>query len=432
MQVSIEASEGLNRQLKISVPAKDFNNAMNQEVRKYSKTHRMQGFRPGHVPVSVIKRTFGSAILEETVRNVINATLYPAIQQAQITNLANSAPRFVKYETVPKNGECDFVYVAEVEVLPDVNFDVKPLEEVELKKISSEVTDANVDRMIDTLREQQGKWNVVDREANNHDLVSVSFEGFKDGQPVPNTKIEGNAFRIFNANFLPGFAENFLGKKAGDEFEFNYKYPETYSVADLANQEILFKAKVTEVKELVLPEIDEAFIKNLGIDGGVDDLKAEVKKNMLRQLDQSVNDRNLSSIFNTLVDTYGSFELPQRLYAQAIDATLRRYKLDPEKATKEHKDAVANIVSSNLKRDIIVSQLAIKYDIHLDNARVDKYIDDISTLYENSAEYVATIKKNSSQMSHVRDLCFSYQVADFLFSKCKVTEEHKDFYEIVR
>jgi trigger factor len=426
MQVSIEASEGLNRQLKVTIPAADYQNAEKAQIREYSKHRRFPGFRPGHVPDARIVKEYGNEIKQHVIQTLINSSVFASVQQAKIENLANSYPRI---SNVQDNGSAsDLVYTVDVEVNPEISFD-KDLSEVEVTRVVSKVTDEDLDKMIDTLRNQQVKWNEVQRAAAKGDLVNVDFEGFIDGVAFEHGAAKGYAIKLGDNRMIPGFEDQIVGHSANDEFDINVTFPAEYQNKDLAGKAVTFKAKVNKVSEPVLPELNEDFIKMLGVTGGVDELKAEVRKNMERELEMSVEGVNANEVFAKLLENYGNVELPPFLLKETAQAVKSRAQQNKRGEMPE--EVATAQATTEIKNSLIVDKLCAKFDLKMDPTRVDKYIDAISAAYENSEEYKKAIKGNKQQMMSISQRCFVQQIVDFVLSKAKVTDKESNFFELV-
>ncbi len=429
MQVSIEASEGFNRQLKVTIPAEDYKKMRQKEIVMISKNRRFPGFRSGHVPTNVIEREYGAEIAERTINDLINGSIINAISQSKIEN--------VSYESLPvvsnitDNGPAqDLTYTLEIEVNPEVNVD-KDLSTIEIEKVKGVVSDADIDKMLLNLRKQAGKWKEgTDATCDQDDMVNISFEGSIDGVAFEGGKSDNTNVIIGAGRFIPGFEDQLKGHKAGDSFDINVTFPENYHNKDLAGKAAVFKAVVNKVSTLELPELNEEFFKIYSPDTpDLESFTKEVRKNMEREIEITTMTQNISTAFDKLYDEFSAgFDLPQRLLKKNEDDIKERYTKSGRPAPAD--DKIKEAATRNLKFQYIVGAFIKKHNITLDEKRVDAYIDTIASAYDSSEEYKKAVKNNREQFSKFADRAFEGQIADFIFSNAKTTEVEKSFTEL--
>lgn len=423
MQVSIEASEGLNRQIKVVVPAEDYKKAEQAQVRNVSKNKRFPGFRPGHVPQNVVMQSYGDVIHSETINSMINATMFAAVHQAGINNMTNTYPEISKIED---NGSAqDFSYVFSIEVKPEINVS-DDLKDVKVTKTVAEIEEADVDRMIETLRKQQGKWiEVAQAEAQQGNRCDIAFEGFIDGEAMEHGKADNYSVVIGDKNMVPGFEDQLVGHKAGDEFEINVTFPENYLTKEIAGKNAVFKTKVNKVFELQLPEVNDDFVKLFGMNSDLASFRDAVRKNMVSNLENNLEAINSQAAIEALVATYGNVELPSRMVKQTVEAIQKQNK----NVLKEKAEELANL---DVKKSLVFEAVVEKFKIKLDPAQVDAYIERLASAYEDSKEYVEAVKKDQRAYNNIINRCFFVQVANFVFSKAEVEEKKQGFYDVVK
>lgn len=428
MQVSIEASEGLNRQLKVTIPSEDYKKARQKEFVMISRNRKFPGFRSGHVPANIIERDYGAEIAERTLSSLINKSVYPALVQSKISNIEGDSVPVVA--NITNNGpEQDLVYTLEFEVKPEVNLD-KDLATVSVDKIEGEIGDADMDQMITNLRRQSGKWvENAEKTAAKDDRVEIAFEGFIDGNTFEGGKSEGYPLILGSGVMIPGFEDQIIGHKAGDEFEINVTFPENYGNKELAGKAAVFKSKLNKVFENQLPELDEKFFSFYSETAKtIDDFRAEVRKNMERELSKIVNDTNVRAVLEKLVSEFGGFDVPSRLVAQHVVDTKKDYE-------KRKRPAPADsVIEDSIKRGLttryVVDAFITKYGIKLDQKAVESYIDMIASAYDSSEEYKKAVMNNKEMYSKLADLSFQKQIADFFFEHANPTVIKKTFTEL--
>jgi trigger factor len=421
MQVSVESSEGLERKIKVVIPAEEYKNTYYKVVRKIGKTNRIPGFRKGKVPDDVVIKQFGYQVKDESVNELISKSMYQALNEAKIENLADSMPLIENIEDTGISN--DFAYTFSVEVYPVVDLS-EGVDTVEFKKVVGQITDEDINKMIDTLCRQQGSWEASEAEIAKENLVRIDFEGFKDGQSIEKTKAQNYPIIIGSSRMIPGFEDQLLGHKVNDEFEFNITFPADYHAADLAGQEVLFKVKVNEVMLRKPAELNDELVKSFGVEGGVDAFRADVKKNMERELNQVVFRENSDEVISKLIAKYGNIELPSREVENMFN-NIKKNQQDADEA--KLKESCANMI----KQKIIIGAVCRKYNITPSEERVNAFIDSIASAYDQADEFKKALAKNPEQLNNIRNRAMFEQIVDEVLAKGKVTEENKSFYELV-
>jgi len=421
MQVSVESSEGLERKIKVVIPAEEYKNTYYKVVRKIGKTNRIPGFRKGKVPDDVVIKQFGYQVKDESVNELISKSMYQALNEAKIENLADSMPLIENIEDTGISN--DFAYTFSVEVYPVVDLS-EGVDTVEFKKVVGQITDEDINKMIDTLCRQQGSWEASEAEIAKENLVRIDFEGFKDGQSIEKTKAQNYPIIVGSNRMIPGFEDQLLGHKVNDEFEFNITFPADYHAADLAGQEVLFKVKVNEVMLRKPAELNDELVKSFGVEGGVDAFRADVKKNMERELNQVVFRENSDEVISKLIAKYGNIELPSREVENMFN-NIKKNQQDADEA--KLKESCANMI----KQKIIIGAVCRKYNITPSEERVNAFIDSIASAYDQADEFKKALAKNPEQLNNIRNRAMFEQIVDEVLAKGKVTEENKSFYELV-
>lgn len=429
MQASIEASEGFNRKIKVVVPAAEFKKAHRSTVNKFNKNRRIPGFRPGKAPESVILQNYGYDIYNEVTNNLINSTLAQALEQCELKDLANSMP--VISDVKPASEDSDFEYVAEFEVAAKISFEDKKVSDVEFTKINGEITDADVDQMIEVLRKQQGKWEDAGEAAcGEGDLATVNFEGFIDGVAFEGGKADNYGIVIGQTPMIPGFVDQIKGHKANDEFDINVTFPEQYK-AELAGKPAVFKCKVVKVSKLALPEIDATFLANLGAENkSIEEFKDEVRKNMQRELEMNVDSANEAEVFEKLFENFAKdLELPPRQVAEVADgikkqAAERKQTISDEVATENAK--------TQIKSSMIFGSILEELKVEVAPNAIEEYVGRIASAYEASEEFKKAILKDQQQVQKLYHKCLVNAFTNKCFEVGKTNETTKSFYEVVK
>ncbi|MDF2179595.1 trigger factor [Aliiglaciecola sp. CAU 1673] len=429
MQVSVETTQGLERRLTITVPAEKVDTAVKSRLQQLAKTQRINGFRPGKVPVAVIQKRYGQAVRQEIAGEVMQRNFYEAIIKEKLNPAG--MPSFEMKKDV--DGE-DLQFVASFEVYPEV--ELKSLDKIAIDKPVVEISDKDLDNMMETLRKQHASWKEVKRKAKKNDRVTIDFVGTIDGEEFEGGKAENFQLEMGKGRMIPGFEEPIVGKKTGEEVVVDVTFPEDYHAEKLKGKAAQFAVKINKVEELELPEVNEEFVKLFGIeDGSVDALRAEVRKNMQRELDQALKNQVKEQVIKGLLDS-NPIDLPKALVDQEIEA-LRQQALQRFGGQQKGQmpQLPGELFEENARRRVSVGLLlgeVIKQnELKPDQAKVDALIETTASAYEDPAEVVAYYKGNKELMSQMQNVALEDQAVDWLLSNAKVKEVKKAFDEIM-
>jgi len=430
MQVSVEANEGLERRLTITVPADSVDSAVKTRLQQLAKTQRINGFRPGKVPISVIKKRFGLQVRQEIASEVMQRNFYEAITQEKLNPAGMPA-----FEMKTDQDGKDLEFVAAFEIYPQI--ELKELDQIEVEKAVVEITDENLASMLETLRKQHATWVDADREVAEEDRVTIDFVGSVDGEEFEGGKAEDFALEMGKSRMIPGFEEPMIGKKAGEEFTIQVTFPEDYHAEQLKGKEAHFAIVLKKVEVQELPELNEEFAKVFGIeDGDLDKLKGEVKRNMQRELDQALKTKLKEQVIEGLVEK-NPVDLPAALVKQEIDA-LRQQSLErfgQQGSQANLPELPDDLFEENARRRVsvglLLGQVINQKDIKADSAHVEKMIATSASAYEDPQEVIEYYKSNQELMTQMENLAVEDQAIENLLKDAKVSEVVKDFDDIM-
>ncbi|MBV1786578.1 trigger factor [Marinobacterium sp. D7] len=431
MQVSVETTSGLERQMTITVPAERIDQDVDKQVMQQARTRRMDGFRPGKVPPKVIKRMYGDAIRYDVLNRVVQESFYKAVQQEELKP-AGGPSIDLKND---KEGE-DLQFVATFEVYPQI--ELADFSSVEISKQSAEIKDADLDQMIETLRKQQSSWAVVERAAEDGDRVKIDFEGFIDGEAFEGGKAEGHDLVLGSNSMIPGFESGLVGVKAGDEVELDVTFPEQYHAENLKGKPAKFKVKVQNVSASELPELNAEFFAKFGIEETeLDGFRAEVRKNMERELKHSLKTKLKEQVFNKLVEL-NAIDVPAALVDDEID-NLRRQavqqfggpnsQIDPNTLPKEmfQEQAKRRVTVGLLVQEVIKAN-----EIKVDDARVQETIAEMAETYQEPQQVIEWYNGNEQILNQIKSMVLEDQVVDQLVASAKVSETEVSYEEAIK
>jgi trigger factor len=430
MQVSVEATQGLERTLTITVDADVFDKEYDGRIRQLSKTQRVDGFRPGKVPASVIAKRFGGAVEHEVAGEVMQRNFFEAVV-AEKLNPAG-APQVAPLPR--KKGEA-FVFTAKFEVYPEVA--LAPLEELAVEKETAEVTDADLDKMITTLRKQHAEWNAVEREAAKDDQVSLDFEGSIDGEVFEGGKAENFQIVLGSGRMIPGFEDGILGHKADEEFTIDVNFPEEYHAENLKGKAAQFAIKLTKVEEQVLPEVTPEFVKKFGVETGeLETLKTDVKQNMVRELNQALKTAAKDKVLSALVEA-NEVEVPKALVESEVEVlrkqAVERYsqQMDPKNMPELPAELFSEQAEKRVKVGLVLGEVIKANGLKVDQDKVTALIESAASAYEDPAEVIAYYKNNKEMMQNIENVALEEQAIDFILERATVTEVNKSFDEVM-
>jgi trigger factor len=332
MQVSLEKSEGLERRIKVQVPAERVERETEDRLKSLSKRAKIDGFRPGKVPLKVVKQRFGEQVRSEVVTDLLQSTFNEALAQQKLNPAGG--PRIDSLDAEPGK---DMRFTAVFEVYPEIK--LKGVDGIKIERPVAEVGKEDIDGMVDNLRHQRASWEAVERAAKDGDRVLIDFEGAVDGAPFPGGKGERVPVVLGEKRMLPDFEKGLVGIKTDESREFGVKFPEDYHAKELAGKQASFKVKAHSVEGQVLPVLDDAFCKTFGIaEGGVEKLRSEVADNMRRELDETIRRKLKDQALDELLKA-NALDLPKALVDDEIerlrqDALVRIGVRDPKKASE--------------------------------------------------------------------------------------------------
>ena len=424
MQVSVETTQGLERRLTITVPAESVDNAVKSRLQQLAKTQRINGFRPGKVPVSVIKKRYGQAVRQEVAGDVMQQNFYQAIVQEKINPAGMPSFELTK----DQDGE-DLEFVAKFEVYPEV--EVKGVDDIEIEKTFVEIADEDLDNMLETLQKQHGEWKEVKRKARKDDRMVIDFVGTIDGEEFDGGKAEDFTLELGKERMIPGFEKPLVGAKKGEEVIVDVTFPEDYHAEALKGKEAQFTVNVKKVEGLTLPKVDEEFAKLFGIeDGDVEALKAEVRKNMERELGQTLKTQLKEEVIAKLLEK-NELDLPAALVDQEVNALREQAKqrFSQQGGGQNLPDLPADLFKDNAQRRVsiglLLGEIIKQNDLKADQEKVDSLIETMASAYEDPQEVVDYYKNNQELMQQMQNVALEEQAIEWVVGQAKVTEVNK-------
>lgn len=421
MQVSVENAGGLERRITVQVPADRIDQEVGSRLQSMSRTVRLDGFRPGKVPVKVIEQKYGTQVRQEVIEQVINSTLQEALTQE---NLSPAGTPSIEPQQFQSGNALE--YTATFEIFPE--FDGALDYSFKVARPVVEVGEDDIRAMLEKLRKQRATWDTVDRAAAEGDQITIDFEGTIDGEAFTGNKGEGMPLELGSGSMIPGFEDELVGVSAGDDRTISVTFPDDYPAADVAGKVAEFAIKVHGVAEMVLPELDDEFAKAFGVaDDGIEGLRKEVTNNMQRELQQLTTANVKDQVFSSLLEK-NPVEVPRSLIDNEIAALQGQSHNQGLDAAALEDSAVRRV-----KLGVLLSEIVKQNQIQIDPDRVRRNVETIAASYENPDEVVQYYYGNQEMLSSVQTAVIEEQAVEWIIenSGADVNDEPSSFDELV-
>lgn len=424
--VSVENVNSVERRLTIAVPAEIVEAAYAKHLNQFAQQANIKGFRPGKAPMSYIKQRFDDDARKDALGEVIQKAFYEAITEQKLNPV--SQPQIEPKMTAPDQA---FEFVASFEVLPEIGTVNFSLDNVD--KLNVEVTNDDATRVIEQLRKQYTKWNLVDRAAKDHDRVVLDFYGVFEGNADMENQVKNYPIELGSGVMLPGFESGLVGSKAGEEKTLQLTFPEDFPVGDKAGKPVEYVISVKQVFEAEMPAIDEAFVKRLGIkSGNEEELRTQIKQSLEQEKDRLVSEKLKDQVFRRLLDL-NPLEVPKSLIAR--EAKNIHDEMHPNHGDHEHhhgeeENAMFNeLAKKRILLSILISEFGKQANIEPDKGKVTQRIQEIAAAYENPQEVMQWLS-SEERLSGIAAQVMEDQVVDKLLEGVNVTTKTITYAEL--
>lgn len=431
MQISVEETSELGRKMTIQLPEEVVQKEMNKRLQSMVRDAKLPGFRPGKVPLSIIKKRYGSGVRDEVLGELVRSSFTDAITERKLNPAAPAAIEPVDSEEV--NG---FQFVASFEVLPEVT--LVDLSQVEVKRPSSEVKESDLDTVIGKVREQRKTWAVVERAATADDRVTVHFTGKTEDGPFTKEKVENFPVIIGSGSMVPGFEGQLIGAEVEQHLTFNVDFPEEYGNEALAGKTATFDVDIVKIEVSELPELDEAFIKSFDIeDGNIEAFRDQIRESLQYQMNEVIKGKLKSAVIDALL-AHHSFTLPEGMVAQergSLYSTAKENMKQRGQALEMTEEQVKTEFESAARQRVQISmifgQILGKSQLTLDQAKVGMAIEQLAENYQDPASVVELYQQNSEMRGQLERVVLEEQVVEWVLTQAKVVDESVDFAELM-
>lgn len=430
MQVSVESTGNLARRMTVSVPDERIDQEIAGRLQKLTRSAKVEGFRPGKVPLSVVKRRYGGQVRDEVVGEVLQSSFAEAITQEKL-RLAGT-PNIETHDYAPGKG---LEYTARFEVYPEIS--LAALDGEKIETVSAEIGDADLDDMLETIRKQHVSWEAVERAAQDEDQVVIDFTGTLDGEAFPGNEGKDVPIVLGQGRMIEGFESGLQGATAGEARTLDVTFPETYHAKELAGKTVQFAVQVHRVEAKKLPELNEDFAKQMGVeDGNMDTLRSEVRANMQRELDQAIKARIKEKVMDKLLEI-NKIDVPDVLVeseserlAQQMMQSLASQGARPDDLKLEP-STFAQQAARRVALGLILGELIKVNKLSVQPAQLRETVEGIAATYEHPDEVVKWYYADKRRLSEIESVALEEQAVDWVLQKAVKEEKTLSFKELM-
>jgi trigger factor len=426
MQVSVTTTKGLERRLEVAVPGERVAGEVDARLKRIARTARINGFRPGKVPYAVVRQQYGTQVHAETVNDLMQSSFAEAVSQQKLRPAGG--PRIEPIAVAPGT---ELRYAAIFEILPEVM--LHPLEGIAVERPTAQVGEQDIDAMLESMRSQRPVFSEVERAAQDGDRVALDFEGRVDGLVFPGGKGEGMSVTIGAHRVLPEIEQALVGMSVGEAKTIPAHFPEDYGAASVAGKSAEFDLKLTKIEERSLPGIDEAFVRAFGVqEGGVPELRAEVRKSMERELAEASRSRVREQLFDALYRD-NPLEVPQSMLEAQIrelqaQAMRRMGTQDPARAPP--RDSLEAGARRRVALGLLIGEIARQQSLKVDRERVEQKLEAISASYPDPQQARRQYLASREAMEQLESAALEDQALDWALTQVKVVDKSSTFREL--
>nr|WP_300308445.1 trigger factor [Halomonas sp.] len=420
MQVSVDTTSQIERRVNIQVPAAEIDEAVAARLQDAAKNVRLDGFRRGKVPMSVVRQRYGQEVRNEVVGEVMRERYVRAITDEKLNPAG-----WPQIEANVNEAGKDLEFTAILEVYPEI--ELASIEGAEVERPVVDIADSDVDEMIETLRKQNAAWEDVERAAADGDQVNIDFEGFLGDEAFEGGSAKGHNLVLGSGSFIPGFEDQLIGATAGEDKEIKVTFPEDYQAENLAGKEATFKVKVHGVQGQALPEIDADFIEKFGVEGGdVEAFRAEIKSNMSREAGQAVENRVKSQVLSALQKA-NDIPVPQALIQQETDVLKRQaaqqFGLGEDfDVSQLPNELFADQAKTRVKVGLLLAEVIKANELEASDDEIKAKVEDLSKQYQQPEEVVEYYMNNEQMKTQVKSALLEEKAVAQLLEQATVKD----------
>ncbi len=432
MQVSVEATSGLERRLTVAIEEARIAQAVENKLKEMAHTVNIKGFRRGKVPLKVVKQQYGGQVREDVVNEVLQSTFYEALTQENLHPAG--APAFSTPKSMPGSG---LEYTATFEIYPEIQ--LSSLADQKIEKPSVETTEADIDNMIDRIRRQNINWDAVDAPAGKGDRISIDFKGTIDGEVFEGGEGKDMSIELGAGRMIAGFEDGLIGAGKDADVVLDLQFPDEYQATELAGKPVQFAVHVNTVEKAVLPEVDEAFAKKMGVENGdIDALRKDVLENMQMELAKKLKTMLKEKVMDTLLEA-NNIDIPKALIENEAEAlrnqmvqNLSNQGLNQTDISALVTDMFAEQAQRRVRLGLIMNEIVKENAINVEAENVRTLVEEIARPYEQPDEVIKWYYADKQRLSEIESLALEEQVVEWAVEQLEVVGTKATFDEIMK
>ena len=427
MQVTVEKTEGLERKMIVTLPQQKVDDEVQKKLRKLASEVNLKGFRPGKVPLRILKQRFGPSVTQEALETIVNETLPEALEQESLHIVGT--PQI----EINEGDDNEFSYTVVFDTYPEV--ESVSLDDISVERITAEIKEEDVDKMLEALREQRKTWTETDESAEKDNQLTIDFVGTIDGKAFAGGTANNQTLVLGSNSFITGFEDGLIGKKAGDEVTLTLSFPEDYHNADLSGQAVEFAVTVNKVEQSELPEIDEAFIKTFEIEEGtVEAFRTNIRNNMEKELDKTSKTKLKEKVLDAMLEN-NALEIPQAMIdseAQHLaEVTEQDYKARGQEISLEAESFKAS-AEKRVKLGLLIGHIISENKLEADEDKVRAHIEGLAASYEQPESVVNWFYSDEERLTEIKTQLVEDDVVEWVLEKIEVVDVISNFSDIVK
>lgn len=420
----MEKTGDLGRRLTVELPSEEIDSKVSGRLNELRGQVRLKGFRPGKVPLNVVRQRYGAQVRQEVLQEAMQKALQEAIteQELRVAGVSSLAPE-------DEAGGKTFRFTAEVEVFPEMP--AVDVSDLELERPVVEITEEDVDNMIGTLREQRRSWSDAGRAAAEGDRVTLEFHAEVDGKRVPGSGERKLKPVLGSGVLFEAFEELVSGRAAGESGQGEIAFPDDYDDDEMAGQTAKVEFSVQAVEASSMPEADDAFAESFGIEGGIEQMRVDVRRNLEREMRAARSNRLKQHVTDKLAERYADFSLPAAAVRQEIVQMQGQLRQQFGEQVSLPEDQLRLGAEKRVRLGFLMAEIARQSEMQVDSARVDARIADIADTYENPSEVIELYRQNQQLLGQIENSVLEEQVVDWVLENASVQDRAMKFKELM-
>lgn len=430
MQVVVETIGPLERKMVVNVPAAEIDQEVNSRLQKLTRTAKVDGFRPGKVPLNIIKDRFGPGVQYEAMDKVLRRSLQDALQQEKLQPAGTPDIKLDSFEAGKSLN-----YTATFEVFPTI--ELQPFSDLVVEKLSAAITDDDLSKTLEGMQKQQINWLEVDRAAADGDRVHIAFEGTIEGKPFDGGKADNMPLVLGSHSTISGFEDGIINAKKGQAVALNLTFPENYGAKELAGKPVQFAITVNKVEAPQLPSLDDAFAEKFGVaEGGMEKLHQEVKQTLEQQLTQSLRQKLKAEVMAKLADAYRQVDIPKALIQREAEhlrnqmqQQFAQYKMP--QMPEMNLDMFTDRAKERVTLGLVVNEIIEREQLKAEPAKVRAIIEEMAQRYDHPEQVFNWYYHDKARLAEIEALAIEDQVVDKIMEAATVVEKPTTAAEIL-